>query len=173
MDAAVGGLELVAGDPRELLLALAVGDTDALADPERAVAYLPLGDLDPAWLDALTAAVHDRTGRGPASFRAGLRPLPARLARMVEAEVRLVDEGWLRALADLGPEAVDAVARRWLARRGEPGPSPEAVALAAEIAAAVVRFTRRAATAEAVLCVSAFPLDSPGADVGDRDPGAR
>lgn len=159
MDAAVGGLDLVAGDPREILLALAVGDPDALADPERADAYLPLGDLDPAWLDALTAAVHDRTGRGPASFRSGLRPLPERLGRMVEAEVHLVDERWLRALADLADEALEPVARRWLARAGDREPSFEDVALAVELVAAVVRFARRAATAEAVLCVSGFPLE--------------
>ncbi len=157
--AGLGGLELVAGDPRQLLLCLAVGDAEALADPERADAYLPLGDLDPVWLDALTAAVRDHTGRGPASFRSGLRRLPERLAGMVEAEVRVVDGAWLRSLAELDDEAVEAVARGWLARAADREPSPEEAALAAELAAAVVRFARRAAAADAVLCLSAFPLE--------------
>jgi len=65
-------------NPRQLLLARAVGDADALTDPERADAYLPLGDIDLAWLDALTAAVHEVTGRGPATFWAALRLHPRR-----------------------------------------------------------------------------------------------
>lgn len=154
-----GGLELVAGDPRQLLLALAVGDTDALADPERADAYLPLGDLGLGWLDALTAAVHELTGQGPATFRAALRLLPERLAQTLEADVRLVDATWLRALASLADETAPHVADRWLARAGERERPPDLVAAAVELTGAVVRFARRAAAADAVLCVSEVPLE--------------
>jgi len=152
------GLELVAGDPRELVVALAVGDRTALADPERAVALLPLGDFDPSWLDALSEAIGDVGGEGMAPFRSGLRPLPDRLARSVEEEVWLVDPSWLNAVAAVADEAVAAVARGWLARLGMAEPSATDLGLATELAAAIVRFARRATTAEGVLCVSGLPV---------------
>jgi hypothetical protein len=152
------GLELVAGDPRELVVALAVGDRAALADPERVAAFLPLGDLDPSWLDALSEAIGDVGGRRVTSFRSGLRPLPDRLARSVEDEIWLVDPRWLNAVAAVADEAVAAVARGWLVRLGMAEPSGSDLALATELATAIVRFARRATTAEGVLCVSGFPV---------------
>jgi hypothetical protein len=160
------GLELVAGDPRELVVALAAGDRTALADPERAAAFLPLGDLDPSWLDALGEAIGDLGGGRVAPFRSGLRPLPDRLARSVEDEVWLVDARWLHAVAGVADEAVAAVARGWLVRLGVAEPSASDLALAAELAAAIVRFARRATTAEAVLCVSELPVTGAARPVG-------
>lgn len=153
-----GGIELVAGAPREILLALAVGDRDAFFDPDRVVAYLPLGELQPEWLDALTVAVRDVRGRGPSTFRAALRPLAVGLERAVEEEVWLVDGAWVEALADVADEALALVGRRWLAGLGEHEPTSAELAVATDLAAAVIRFARRSATAPAVLCVSATPI---------------
>lgn len=166
-------LDLVAGEVREILLTLAVGDRAALVDPDRFVAYLPLGDLDPAWLDALTDALGDRGSRDPGSFRAALRPLGDRLAAALEEDVGLVDPSWLEAFADLDEAALEPIARRWLAAIGgldettvEAGRVE--VELAVELLGAVVRFARRARAADTVLCVSGLPLrgiePAPGRD---------
>lgn len=150
-------LELVAGEVREVLLALAVGDRDGLADPDRFVAYLPLGALDPAWLDALTLAVHHHRGIGPTSFRAALRPLAGDLVRSLEEEVGLVDPVWLEAFADLDEAACEPLARTWLATVVG---HPEAidVALAAELVGTIVRFARRARAARATLWAATPPI---------------
>jgi hypothetical protein len=45
-------MDLVAGNSREILLAVAVDDWQGLADSERFDAHLSLGGgLDPTWLD--------------------------------------------------------------------------------------------------------------------------
>jgi len=70
-------MDLVAGESREILLALAVDDIDGLSDPDRFTAHLSLGGgLDPTWLDLFSEAVRSVTGetsrrtsstRGPSS----------------------------------------------------------------------------------------------------------
>lgn len=169
----VGGanLDLVAGEVREILLTLAVGDRAGLADPDRFVAYLPLGDLDPAWLDALTRALGDRGGRGPGSFRGALRPLGDRLAAALEEDVGLVDRAWLEAFADLDEAALEPIARRWLAAiAGSDETTVEAsraeVELAVELLGAVVRFARRAREAGAVVWAASPPILA-GSDAPD------
>lgn len=167
-------LDLVAGDVREILLTLAVGDRAALADPDRFVAYLPLGDLDPSWLDALTHALGDRGGRGPGSFRAALHPLADRLAAALEQDVGLVDPSWLEAFADLDEAALEPIARRWLAAIARSDETTvEAgrieVELAVELLGAVVHFARRALEAAAVVWAASPPIVA-ARDVDVPDP---
>ena len=55
-------MDLVAGDAREIVLALSIDDIAAFDDPDRFVAHLPLGGgLDPTWLDLFSEAVRSVT----------------------------------------------------------------------------------------------------------------
>ena len=78
-------MDLVAGDARDIVLALSVDDTAAFDDQDRFVAHLPLGGgLDPTWLDLFSEAVRSRERRtttlldfldaGPSSRTAVARP---------------------------------------------------------------------------------------------------
>jgi len=61
-------MELVAGDARDIVLALSVDDTTAFEDGDRFVAPLPLGGgLDPTWLDLFSEAVRSVTGNDDCS----------------------------------------------------------------------------------------------------------
>ena len=56
-------MDLVAGDVRDIVLALSIDDVKAFDDPDRFVAHLPLGGgLDPTWLDLFAEAVRSVTG---------------------------------------------------------------------------------------------------------------
>ena len=56
-------MDLVAGDARDIVLALSIDDTQAFEDRDRFVAHLPLGGgLDPTWLDLFSEAVRSVTG---------------------------------------------------------------------------------------------------------------
>ena len=56
-------MDLVAGDARDIVLALSIDDVAAFDDPDRFVAHLPLGGgLDPTWLDLFSEAVRSVTG---------------------------------------------------------------------------------------------------------------
>ena len=56
-------MDLVAGDARDIVLALSIDDVAAFEDRDRFVAHLPLGGgLDPTWLDLFAEAVRSVTG---------------------------------------------------------------------------------------------------------------
>jgi hypothetical protein len=108
-------MDLVAGDARDIVLALAIDDLAAFDDPDRFVAHLPLGGgLDPTWLDLFSEAVRSVTGDGyPADF------LDARIelngaAPDVERIVERVDPGWIEAVARVPDELTGALAGRWI-----------------------------------------------------------
>ena len=63
-------MDLVAGNSREILLAVTLDDWAGLADRSRVDAHLSLGGgLDPTWLDLFSEAVRVVTGGdGPADF---------------------------------------------------------------------------------------------------------
>src|SRR4051794_20856963 len=63
-------MDLVAGDARDIALALAVDDPASFADPDRFTAHLSLGaGLDPTWLDLFSEAVRSVTAQGaPVDF---------------------------------------------------------------------------------------------------------
>src|SRR3972149_4341248 len=57
-------MDLVAGDSREILLAISLDDWAGLDHPERCDPHLALGGpMDPPWLDLFGEAVRDVTGR--------------------------------------------------------------------------------------------------------------
>jgi hypothetical protein len=108
-------MDLVAGDSREILLAVAVDDLASFDDPTRFAAHLSFGGaIDPTWLDLFSQAVRAVTGRDdPVDF------LEARIeldgpGDAGERTVERIDPGWITAVAMIDDRALDAVAGRWI-----------------------------------------------------------
>jgi hypothetical protein len=108
-------MDLVAGDDREILLAIAVEDWAGLADASRFPAHVSLGGgLDPTWLDLFSEAMRGITGRDdPTDFIDARRELDGPAAD-TERTVERVDPGWVSAIARIDDRQVDAVAGRWI-----------------------------------------------------------
>jgi hypothetical protein len=108
-------MDLVAGDTREMLLAIGVDDMSGLSEPGRFVAHLPLGaGLDPTWLDMFSEACRTVTGSAePSDFLDARRDLdgPTDLG---ERTIERVDRAWLEAVARLSDRDLDRVAGRWI-----------------------------------------------------------
>jgi hypothetical protein len=146
-------MDLIAGDRREILLAIAVEDWDSLADRDRFAAHLALGaGLDPTWLDLFAQAVRRVTGRNdPVDF------LDARLelaeGQATERIIESVDGAWLAAVAELRDGQLDAVAGHWIDLIGEELEvvDDEEKPWIRELAAAIVAFSRSAGGARDVL----------------------
>ena len=108
-------MDLVAGDARDIVLALSVDDTAAFDDPDRFVAHLPLGGgLDPTWLDLFSEAV-----RSVSDNEDLLDFLDARIeiegaADTTERIVDRVDPDWIETVASLGDDQLGALAGRWI-----------------------------------------------------------
>ena len=108
-------MDLIAGDEREILLAITVEDWAGLDDASRFDAHLSLGGgLDPTWLDLFSEAVRSVTaGDGPADFIDARRELdgPGDAGDRV---IERVDPAWIDAIARVADHDVDAVAGRWI-----------------------------------------------------------
>ena len=107
-------MDLVAGNSKEILLAITMGDWVGLGDRSRVDAHLSLGGgLDPTWLDLFAEAVRTVTGRDePADFIDARQELEG--AQMTERSVERIDRAWLGAIARLADRDVDAIAGRWI-----------------------------------------------------------
>jgi len=107
-------MDLVAGDPREILLAITMDDWAGLADRSRVDAHLSLGGgLDPTWLDLFSEAVRTVTNSDePVDFIDARHELEG--AQMTERSVERIDRAWLGVIARLADRDVDAVAGRWI-----------------------------------------------------------
>jgi hypothetical protein len=108
-------MDLIAGDAREILLAITVDDWESLDDRSRFTAHLSLGGgLDPTWLDLFAEAVRSVTGTAePADFIDARRELDGP-GQMAERSIEAVDLEWFGPVARLAPHQVDAVAGRWI-----------------------------------------------------------
>jgi hypothetical protein len=153
-------MDLVAGDPRDIVLALAVEDMAGLKDPDRFTAHLSLGGgLDPTWLDLFSEAVRDTTGGDdPIDFldaRTELEEAAAATERIVER----VDPAWVAAVAAVQDEQVGALAGRWIAlleaEQGAPLPREEKPWIR-DLAGGVVAFCRASTEARAVIFAWGF-----------------
>jgi hypothetical protein len=140
-------MDLVAGDAREILLAISVDDLEALSDPARFDAHLPLGaGLDPDWLDRFSEAVRVVTRADePSDFIDARRELDGP-DDVGERTIERVDPGWVGAIARVPEHDVDAIAGRWIdLLEEELGDFPsEEKPWIRELAGAIVRFCRRA-----------------------------
>jgi hypothetical protein len=108
-------MDLVAGDSREILLAVAMDDLASFDDRGRYPAHLTFGGaIDPTWLDLFSAAIRTVTGRDdPADF------LDARIEMdgpgdAGERTVERIDAAWITAIAMLGDRDLDAVTGHWI-----------------------------------------------------------
>src|SRR3954465_12459122 len=88
-------MDLVAGETRDILLALAVDDIVGLDDPERFTSHLAFGGgLGPTWLDLFSEAVRSVTGdEEPENFLGARRELDG-TADAGERTAGRVDRGW-------------------------------------------------------------------------------
>jgi hypothetical protein len=112
----VGALmDLIAGNERDILLALTIEDWAGLQDRDRFAAHLSLGGgLDPTWLDLFSEAVRSVTGGdAPTDFIDARRDLD-RPSQLTERSVERVDAAWVTAVAVIDDRDVDAVAGRWI-----------------------------------------------------------
>lgn len=108
-------MDLVAGDVREILLAIAVDDWDGLADRNRFTAFLSMGGgLDPTWLDLFSEACRNVTeSADPVDFIDARRELDGP-GDIGERTIERVDERWIGAIARIADHDVDRVAGRWI-----------------------------------------------------------
>jgi hypothetical protein len=109
-------MDLIAGDAREIVLALSVDDWDGLRDRGRFVATLSLGaEMEPEWLDLFALAAREAlSGPLPRPFadaRSGLRSTRTALS---DRTVERVDRDWIASVAALAPNCHDRIASRWL-----------------------------------------------------------
>ena len=107
-------MDLVAGNSREILLAITMDDWAGLADRSRVDAHLSLGGgLDPTWLDLFSEAVRTVTDSDePVDFIDARHELEG--AQMTERSVERIDRAWLAVIARLADRDVDAIAGRWI-----------------------------------------------------------
>ena len=108
-------MDLVAGDARDIVLALSIDDLAAFEDPERFLAHLPLGGgLDPTWLDLFSEAVRSVTGLDdPADFLDARTELEG-AASQGERIADRVDREWVSVVAQVPEERLGALAGRWI-----------------------------------------------------------
>ena len=147
-------MDLIAGDAREILLAISVDDLEGLSDRTRFAAHLPLGaGLDPDWLDRFSEAVRlVMRADEPADFIDVRRELDGP-DDIGERTIERVDARWIGAIALVPDHAIDAVAGRWIdLLEEELGEFPrEEKPWIRELAAQVVEFCRSADRAPDVL----------------------
>ena len=152
-------MDLVAGDARDIVLALSVDDTQAFEDRDRFVAHLPLGGgLDPTWLDLFSEAVRSVTGQGePVDFLDARTELDG-TADTVERIVERVDTDWVEAVAAVPDDLHGALAGRWIELLEEElGLLPrEEKPWIRDMAGRIVVFTRKAAGARDVIFAWGF-----------------
>ncbi len=153
-------MDLVAGEARDIVLALSIDDIAAFDDPDRFAAHLPLGGgLDPTWLDLFSEAVRSVTGTGdPIDFLDARTELDGPAAISVERIVERVDATWVEAVAAVPDEQVGALAGRWIELLEEElGLLPrEEKPWIRELTGQVVAFSRRAAGAADVIFAWGF-----------------
>ena len=148
-------MDLIAGDPRELLLAVALEDGEGLRDPERLPAHLSFGGaIDPTWLDLFSQAVRAVTGQSePVDFLDARLELGGRDSAVGARTIERIEAGWITAIARVDDRDLDAIAGRWidlledeigeLAREEKPW--------IRTLAGEIVEFARRADAEPAVL----------------------
>jgi hypothetical protein len=147
-------MDLIAGEERDILLAIAVDDWAGLRDPERFAAHVSLGGgLDPTWLDLFSEAVRTVTGRDtPLDFIDARHELEGS-TQLTERSVERVDSAWIGAVAMVEDHDVDAVAGRWIDLVEEDlGELPrEEKPSIRQLTSEIVRFAREADSAPDVL----------------------
>lgn len=148
-------MDLIAGDAREILLAVAVDDWAGLRDHDRFTAYISLGGrMDPTWLDLFAQAAREVSGSNqPGPFSEATRALDTRSASLSDRIVERVDSHWIDAVALLPDGHLDRIAARWIALIDceECDVDTDDKPMLRELAGDLVAFCRRAEDAEDVV----------------------
>lgn len=148
-------MDLIAGDAREILLAISVDDWAGLRDRSRFVAYISLGGgLDLTWLDLLALAARETIGgESPGPFTLATHSLKSRPGDVSERTVERVDPHWIDAVARLPESRIDRIAARWIELLDCEGCAidPEEKPMFRELTGDLIEFCRRAEGAEDVL----------------------
>jgi hypothetical protein len=152
-------MDLVAGDARDIVLALSVDDTAAFDDPDRFVAHLPLGGgLDPTWLDLFSEAVRSVSANDELLDFLDARTEVDGASQTTERIVDRVDPEWIATVASLGDDQLGALAGRWIELLEEElGLLPrEEKPWIRDLAERIVTFSRAAAGSRDVVFAWAF-----------------
>jgi hypothetical protein len=148
-------MDLVAGDVREVLLAISIDDWAGLQDRRRFCAHISLGGgMEPSWLDHFAHAAREMVGGGsPGPFSDATRALQSRLVAMSERTVERVDPHWIDDVAGLPDDKLDRIAARWidLIHCEECGVDSDEKPMLRALAGDLVEFCRSAQSAEDVL----------------------
>lgn len=113
-------MDLVAGEAREILLAIGVDDWAGLRDRTRFPAYISLGGgMDQGWLDLFAQAARETTGGDtPIAFSSAACPLEGgrqtSLAAIGDRTIERVDRHWIYEVATLLDGRLDRIAARWI-----------------------------------------------------------
>jgi len=141
-------MDLLAGDAREVLLAVALEDGGGLRDTDRLAAHLSLGgSIDPTWLDLFSQAVRAVTGTSePTDFLDARLEMGGRDGAIGERTIERIDAAWITAIARVDDRDLDAIAGRWIdLLEGELGDVPrEEKPWIRTLAGELVEFARRA-----------------------------
>jgi hypothetical protein len=138
-------MELIAGDAREILVAVGALELGGRLAPDRFPALLPLsGSIDPTWLDLFSEAARASIEDGPGDFLDARHDLGA--PDMGALSLERVDPAWITAVARIPPSHLDGLAGRWIDRlEEEVGPIPgEEKPWIRELAEQIVTFCRTA-----------------------------
>jgi len=152
-------MDLVAGDARDIVLALSIDDVAAFDDPDRFVAHLPLGGgLDPTWLDLFAEAVRGVTQDDEVTDFLDARTELEGAAGSTERIVERVEPEWIEAVAAVPDELLGPLAGRWIELlEQELGLLPrEEKPWIRDLAGRIVVFSRDAADAHDVVFAWAF-----------------
>ena len=108
-------MDLIAGDAREILLAIGTDDLAGLDDRRRFPGHVAMGGgLDPTWLDLFAEAARNAVGGdGPGDFldaRTELDGPGGDESRSIER----VDPAWIGAVARIPDNRIDAIASGWI-----------------------------------------------------------
>ncbi len=148
-------MDLVAGDAREILLAVGLEDWEGLSDPSRFAAYLSLGgSMDATWLDLFACAAREVSNSSrPGPFTEATHALHNRFTASSDRTVERVDPHWIDAVALLPESHLDRIAARWidLIERDEREVDTDDKPMLRKLAGDLVSFCRRAEGAEDVL----------------------
>lgn len=109
-------MDLIAGEEREILLAVSVDDWAGLDDRSRFDAHLALGGgLDPTWLDLFSEACRGVRDSGePRDFLDARQELADGASDVGERTVERVDKAWVGAVAGVPDRDIDGIAGRWV-----------------------------------------------------------
>jgi hypothetical protein len=148
-------MDLVAGERKAILRAIAADDWTVFDDRDRFWAHLSLGgELDPTWLDLFSEAVRTVTDRvDPRDFIDARSEIDRNGAGSGERTIERVDAGWITAIARVADVDVGPIAARWIDLvEEEVGELPrEEKPWIRKLAGDVVEFARRADRAPTVI----------------------